>query len=90
MRVNGLRQRFFGKGKLGGRNEGYLNVRYIDGSEAGVNIEKHQWRYKSVTDSEDTTVEEALVVMVPWRQHNLPECQKAKEKEMLGWEENST
>ena len=26
--------------------------------------------------------------MIPWSQHNLPECQEAKNKEMHGWEEN--
>ena len=91
----------FGKGKVGGRNEGYLNIHYADGSEGGIDIVKHQWRLK---DSEDISgkeinteenvpeenIEEALVVMIPWSQHNRPECQEAKNKEMHGWEENDT
>ena len=83
----------FGRGKKGGRNENYLNVRYNDGSVAGINIEKHDWRRKTTDESnasENERVEEALVVMVPWRDHNLPECQVAKDKEMLGWKENNT
>jgi hypothetical protein len=32
----------FGKGKVGTRNESYLNLRYSDGSEAGVFIDKHE------------------------------------------------
>ena len=33
-----------GRGKLGGKNQNYLNVRYSDGSEGGVYIDKHEWR----------------------------------------------
>ena len=33
-----------GRGKLGGKNQNYLNLRYSDGSEGGVYIDKHQWR----------------------------------------------
>ena len=29
-----------GRGKLGGKNQNYLNVRYSDGSEGGVYIDK--------------------------------------------------
>ena len=32
------------RGKLGGKNQNYLNVKYSDGSEGGVYIDKHQWR----------------------------------------------
>ena len=28
--------------------------------------------------------------MIPWRDHNLPNCKLAKEKEMNGWKENNT
>ena len=85
----------FGKGKKGGRNENYLNIRYTDGSEAGINILNHEWRYKSLDDKpeneeEENKIEEALVVMIPWREHNLPKCQIAKDKEMAGWRENNT
>ena len=45
----------FGKGKVGGRNEGYLNIRYADGSGGGIDIVKHQWRLK---DSEDISGKE--------------------------------
>ena len=69
--LNWLRQGVFGKGKVGGRNENYLNVRYIDGSEAGMNISKHEWRNKTDTNRRSTSCEEALVVMVPWRQHSI-------------------
>ena len=33
-----------GRGKLGGKNQNYLNVKYQDGSEGGVFIDQHQWR----------------------------------------------
>jgi len=33
-----------GKGKCGGKNRNYLNIRYEDGSTGGVFIEKHEWR----------------------------------------------
>ena len=33
-----------GRGKVGGRNQNYLNVRYSDGSEGGVFIDRHRWR----------------------------------------------
>jgi len=36
-----------GRGKIGGRNQNYLNVRYSDGSEGGVFIDQHQWRMVS-------------------------------------------
>merc|ERR550517_1695698 len=32
------------RGKLGGKNQNYLNVKYSDGSEGGVYIDKHEWR----------------------------------------------
>ena len=33
-----------GRGKIGGKNQNYLNVKYSDGSEGGVFIDQHQWR----------------------------------------------
>jgi len=36
-----------GRGKIGGKNQNYLNVRYTDGSEGGVFIDQHQWRIVS-------------------------------------------
>jgi len=33
-----------GRGKAGGKNRNYLNVKYSDGSEGGIFIDKHQWR----------------------------------------------
>ena len=33
-----------GRGKIGGKNQNYLNVRYSDKSEGGVFIDQHQWR----------------------------------------------
>ena len=79
----------FGKGKRGGRNEGYLNIRNQDGSEKGIDILQHEWKLKAV-DVSKNNVEQALAVMIPWHQHNLPECQAAKDKEMAGWHENET
>ena len=89
----------FGKGKSGGRNERYLNIRYTDGSEAGIHIDEYQWRLKESDEisvekdcrkDDEGDVEEALVVMIPWNEHNLPECCEAKEKEMCGWRDNHT
>ena len=34
-----------GRGKVGGKNRNYLNVKYDDGSEGGVFIDRHQWRF---------------------------------------------
>ena len=34
-----------GKGKATGKNRNYLNLRYADGSEGGVYIDKHRWRF---------------------------------------------
>ena len=34
--------------------------------------------------------EEALVVMIPRSDHNLPKCKEAKDKEMQGWIENKS
>ena len=33
-----------GRGKIGGKNQNYLNVRYSDKSEGGVFIDQHEWR----------------------------------------------
>jgi hypothetical protein len=33
------------KGKATGRNRSYLNLRYADGSEGGVHIDQHHWRF---------------------------------------------
>ena len=54
-----------GRGKLGGKNQNYLNVKYSDGSEGGVYIDKHQWRIvrrKDLTleDSPDHSVQPTL------------------------------
>ena len=43
-----------GRGKAGGKNRNYLNVKYSDGSEGGVFIEKHQWR---IVNSEEVLEE---------------------------------
>ena len=44
-----------GRGKAGGRNRNYLNVRYSDGSEGGVFIDKHEWR---IVEKKEVPVEE--------------------------------
>ena len=82
----------FGKGKKGGRNEGYLNIRNVDGSEKGIDILKHDWKMKENIEihNKENNVEQVLAVMIPRAQHNLPQCQAAKDKEMKGWEENKT
>ena len=43
------------KGKSSGRNKNYLNVRYADGSQGGVFINKHQWSFISKSESQPTT-----------------------------------
>lgn len=49
----------FGKGKVGTRNESYLNLRYADGSEAGVFIDKHEWR-RTDDEEQNTPVTEVI------------------------------
>ena len=93
----------FGKGKAGTRNESYLNLRYADGSEGGVFIDKHEWKRTEAENPQDEEVqipteneavteadEEVFVTLIPWSQHNLPECITAKEREMDGWKENNS
>ena len=36
------------KGKATGRNKNYINLRYADGSEGGVYINHHEWRFVEV------------------------------------------
>eukprot|EP00092_Neocalanus_flemingeri_P000611 GFUD01000653.1.p1 GENE.GFUD01000653.1~~GFUD01000653.1.p1 ORF type:complete len:374 (+),score=90.43 GFUD01000653.1:158-1279(+) len=36
--------KILGRGRAGGKNRNYLNIRYRDGSEGGVFINKHLWR----------------------------------------------
>ena len=40
-----------GKGKATGKNRNYLNLRYADGSEGGVYIDQHQWRFGDTSGS---------------------------------------
>ena len=53
-----------GRGKLGGKNQNYLNVKYSDGSEGGVYIDKHEWR---IVKRKDLTLEDS-----PERSTSLP------------------
>ena len=43
-----------GRGKLGGKNQNYLNVKYSDGSEGGVYIDQHEWRIVKRKDLDQT------------------------------------
>jgi len=52
-----------GRGKSGGKNRNYLNIRYEDGSTGGVFIEKHDWRLVSRKIRKEDTV--------PWSRQNL-------------------
>jgi len=45
-----------GRGKIGGKNQNYLNVKYSDGSEGGVFIDQHEWR---IVKRKDITMEDS-------------------------------
>ena len=45
-----------GRGKIGGKNQNYLNVKYNDGSEGGVYIDQHEWR---IVKRKDITMEDS-------------------------------
>ena len=55
-----FRVEVLGRGKASGKNRNYLNVRYTDGSEGGVFINKHQWRIIRRADDEGKLHEEWL------------------------------
>ena len=66
------------RGKLGGKNQNYLNVKYSDGSEGGVYIDKHQWRIvkrkevglEESTDQPTTLPTLRVTVDLPARDHH--------------------
>ena len=43
----------FGKGKAGAKNESYLNIKYKDGSEAGIWIDKYEWKLTKNVENSD-------------------------------------
>jgi hypothetical protein len=65
-------------------NSDYFNVRSEDKQEGGIHLKKTEWRFEDDGDGQE---EEAMVALIPTKEHGTMECVMAKMRELEAFKE---